>query len=101
MDASKRLLMLCNRENGKITRHPENLRKLDNDVEHYFVEVTSRDGIQYGLQAYGEEAISLYKETMKTRKEYLTLRSKSFHAFYHSPLSLFSFTNLRDTEFIQ
>jgi hypothetical protein len=34
-------------------------------------------------------------------KEYLTLRSKSFHAFYHSPLSLFSFTNLRDTEFIQ
>jgi hypothetical protein len=66
MDASKRLLVLCNRENGKITRHPENLRKLDNDVEHYFVEVTSRDGIQYGLQAYGEEAISLCKETMKT-----------------------------------
>ena len=66
MDASKRLLVLCNRENGKITRHPENLRKLDNDVEHYFVEVTSRDGIQYGLQASGEEAISLCKETMKT-----------------------------------
>jgi hypothetical protein len=70
-------------------------------VEHYFVEVTCSDGIQYGLQAYGEEAISLYKETLKTWKEYLTLRSKSFHAFYHSPLSLFSFTNLRDTEFIQ
>jgi hypothetical protein len=34
-------------------------------------------------------------------KEYLTLRSKSFHVYYHSPLSLFSFTNLRDTEFIQ
>ncbi len=66
MDASKRLLMLCNRENGKITQYPENLRKLDNGVEHYFVEVTCSDGIQYGLQAYGEEAISLYKETMKT-----------------------------------
>ena len=66
MDASKRLLILCDRENGKITRHPENLRKLDNGVEHYFVEVTCNDGIQYGLQAYGEEAISLYKETMKT-----------------------------------
>jgi len=66
MDASNRLLMLCNRENGKFTRYPENLRKLDNGVEHYFVELTCSDGIQYGLQAYGEEAISLYKETMKT-----------------------------------
>lgn len=66
MDASKRLLMLCDRENGKITRYPENLRKLGNWMEHYFVEVTCDDGIQYGLQAYGEEAISLYKETMKT-----------------------------------
>ena len=66
MDASKRLLMICNRENGKITRFPENLQKLNNGVEHYFVEVTCSDGIQYGLQAYGEEAISLYKETMKT-----------------------------------
>jgi hypothetical protein len=66
MDASKRLLMLCDKENGKITRYRENLRKLDNGVEHYFVEVTCSDGIQYGLQAYGEEAISLYKETMKT-----------------------------------
>ena len=34
-------------------------------------------------------------------KEYLTLRNKNFHAFYHSSLSLFSFTNLRDTEFMQ
>lgn len=66
MDASKRLLMLCNRENRKITQYPENLRKLDNGVKHYFVEVTCSDGIQYGLQAYGQEAISLYKETMKT-----------------------------------
>ena len=66
MDASKRLLLLSNRENGKITRYPENLRTLDNGVEHSFVEVTCSDGIQYGLQAYGEEAISLYKETMKS-----------------------------------
>ena len=66
MHASKRLLMICNRENEKITRYPENLRKLNNGVEHYFVEVTCSDGIQYGLQAYGEEAISLCKETMKS-----------------------------------
>jgi len=69
MDASKRLLALCSRENGKITRHPERLRILDNGVEHYFVEVTCEDGIQYGLQAYGEEAIASYKETMKTLQQ--------------------------------
>jgi len=69
MDASKRLLTLCTLENGKITRYPERLRILDNGVEHYFVEVTCDDGIQYGLQAYGKEAIALYKETMKTLRE--------------------------------
>jgi len=37
MDASKRLLTLCTRKNGKITRFPERLRMLDNGVEHYFV----------------------------------------------------------------
>ena len=66
MHASKRLLTLCTRENGKITRYPERLRILENGVEHYFVEVTCEDGLQYGLQAYGEEAIALYKATMKT-----------------------------------
>jgi len=69
MDASKRLLTLCTRENGKITRYSERLRILDNGVEHYFVEVTCEDGIQYGLQAYGEEAIALYKETMTTLRQ--------------------------------
>ena len=39
---------------------------MDNGVQHYFVEVTSKDGLQYGLQAFGEEAIALCKETMKT-----------------------------------
>ena len=49
MDASKRLLTLCTRENGKITRYPERLRILENGVEHYFVEVTYEDELQYGL----------------------------------------------------
>ena len=65
MDAPKRLLVLCRKENGKITRYHERLRMLDNGMEHYFVEVTCDDGIQYGLQAYGEEAIALYRETMR------------------------------------
>jgi hypothetical protein len=42
-----------------------------NGVEHYFVEVTSKEGIQYGLQAYGNEAVELYKQTMRTVGGYL------------------------------
>ncbi|TLX87264.1 MAG: hypothetical protein E6K94_10470 [Thaumarchaeota archaeon] len=66
MDASKRLLKLCSAEDAKITRYPDRPQLMDNGIHHYFVEVTSKDGIQYGLQAFGEEAIALYKETMKT-----------------------------------
>ena len=29
------------------------------------VEVTCKDGIQYGIQVFGEEAIALYNATMK------------------------------------
>ena len=66
MDASERLQALCSSKNGKITRYPESPRTLDNGVEHYFVEVTTREGIQYGLQAYGNEAVELYKQTMRS-----------------------------------
>ena len=65
MEASERLQALCSNEDGKITRYPESLRTLHNGVEHYFVEVTSKEGIQYGLQAYGNEAVELYKQTMR------------------------------------
>jgi hypothetical protein len=44
----------------------ERPRLMDNGVQYYFVEVTRKDGLQYGLQEYSEEAIALYKETMKT-----------------------------------
>ena len=36
-----------------------------NGLKYYFVEVTCSDGIQYGIQAYGDEAEDLYKEVHK------------------------------------
>jgi hypothetical protein len=39
---------------------------MDNGVQRYFIEVTSKDGLRYGLQSFGEEAIALYKETMNS-----------------------------------
>jgi hypothetical protein len=38
-----------------------NLSHLTNGVEYSFVEVICDDGIQYGLQAYGKEALELYR----------------------------------------
>jgi hypothetical protein len=38
-----------------------NLSHLTNGVEYSFVEVTCDDGVQYGLQAYGKEALELYR----------------------------------------
>ena len=37
---------------------------MNNGIEYYFVEVTCKDGIQYGIQAFGQEAITLHEETM-------------------------------------
>ena len=37
------------------------LSHLDNGVAYSFVEVTCSDGIQYGLQAFGNEALELHR----------------------------------------
>jgi hypothetical protein len=39
-----------------------------NGMEYFFVEVTCSDGTQYELQAYGEEANELYKESYRCMK---------------------------------
>jgi hypothetical protein len=38
---------------------------MTNGLKYYSVEVTCSDGIQYGIQAYGDEAEDLYKEAHK------------------------------------
>jgi hypothetical protein len=42
-----------------ITEISASLSHLSNGVEYSFVEITCDDGIQYGLQAYGKEALEL------------------------------------------
>jgi hypothetical protein len=34
-------------------------------IEYYAVEVTCKDSTQYGIQAYGQEAIELHKEALR------------------------------------
>ena len=44
-----------------VTDISTSLSHLTNGIEYSFVEVTCSDGSQYGLQAYGNEAIELNK----------------------------------------
>lgn len=43
----------------EITDITSSLSHLANGIEYSFVEITCSDGIQYGLQAYGNEALEL------------------------------------------
>jgi hypothetical protein len=38
---------------------------LKNGIEYCLVEVTCDDGEQYGIQAFGGEAVQLHKEALK------------------------------------
>jgi hypothetical protein len=42
-----------------VTEISTNLSHLVNGIQYSFVEVTCSDGVQYGLQAYGNEALEL------------------------------------------
>lgn len=71
MDSQLRLSILCKDGKGQITRWSRRIEIMNNGIEYYFVEVTCKGGIQYGIQAYGEEAIALHNETMKIVQENL------------------------------
>jgi hypothetical protein len=47
------------RNSCQITDITSSLSHLANGIEYSFVEITCSDGIQYGLQAYGNEALDL------------------------------------------
>lgn len=48
-----------------ITKISEDMSYLGNGVKYCFVEVTCNNGNQYGIQAFGHEAVELYKEALK------------------------------------
>jgi hypothetical protein len=48
-----------------ISKIPENISYMRNGIKYYSVQVTCDNGIQYGIQAYGDEAENLYKELYK------------------------------------
>ena len=64
-DALRQLLFLGS-YGAKITRSPEKIIALPGE-SYYYVEVTSKEGTRFVIEAYGEEAGELERE-VSTRK---------------------------------
>lgn len=48
-----------------ITKVSQDVSHLENGIEYCLVEVTCDDGEQYGIQAFGDEAVELHKEALE------------------------------------
>ena len=54
---------------SQITDISTSLSHLTNGIEYSFVEVTCSDGVQYGLQAFGNVARELNRKATKKQEE--------------------------------
>ncbi len=52
--------------NCHMTKRPQELTYTGDGQEYCFVQVSCDDGVQYGIQAFGDEAIELYEEANKS-----------------------------------
>ena len=63
-DSSRQLRLLHSR-GGRITKSPSDLFLLANGLPYFYVEVTGDNGSQFGIPAFGDEAIELHNETLR------------------------------------
>jgi hypothetical protein len=71
-DALKQLLLL-GKYGARITRCPEKIMGVRGE-SYYFVEVTSKEGTRYVIEAYGEEAMELeYEASTRKREEKIVI----------------------------
>jgi hypothetical protein len=67
MDALRKLLFFpsnLSHNRCSITKIPQYVTKLSNGFEYCLIEITCDNSIQYGLQAFREEAMKLHKEAI-------------------------------------
>ena len=63
-DSSSQLRLLRSR-GGRISKIPSGLSVLSNGLPYYYVEVTGDNGSQFGIPAFGDEAIELHNEALR------------------------------------
>ena len=62
-----RQLLLLGKYGGRISRVPEKIITLPSE-SYYFVEISSKEGTRYIIEAYGEEARELEREASSSIK---------------------------------
>jgi hypothetical protein len=62
---SSRQLRLLQSRGGRITKSPNALSVLSNGLPYFYVEVTGENGSEFGIPAYGDEAIELHNEALR------------------------------------
>jgi hypothetical protein len=63
-DSSRKLSLLRSR-GLVITKMPSDLSVLSNGLPYFYVEVTGDNGSQFGIPAYGDEAVELHNEALR------------------------------------
>jgi hypothetical protein len=79
IDALRELLLFPSKmsySKCSITRISQNVSHLSNGLEYCLVEITCDSVIQYGIQAYGDEAVKLHKEALKHQQQSLENEEK-------------------------
>jgi len=62
---SSRQLRLLRSLGGRRTKSPRAISELSNGLPYFYVEVTGDNGSQFGIPAYGDEAIELHNEALR------------------------------------
>ena len=57
-----------------VTKIPQNIHRMPNGIEYCAIEVSCDDNTQYGIQAYGKEAIDLHKEAFRLSGNHMELK---------------------------
>lgn len=73
---STRQLRLLRFLGGQITKSPSGVSLLSNGLPYFYVEVTRDNGSQFGIPAYGDEAIELHKEALKMEEPGVMISAK-------------------------
>lgn len=73
---STRQLRILRFLGGQITKSTSGVSLLSNGLPYFYVEVTRDNGSQFGISAYGDEAIELHKEALKMEEPGVMISAK-------------------------
>ena len=69
-------LRLLRSRGGKVTKMPSDLSVLANGLSYFYVEVTGDNGSQFGIPAYGDDALELHNEALRMVEHTVMITAK-------------------------